>query len=223
MKWRACLVAAVAGVVVVMAASPALAKGADRATITGPGLAAPIVVGGDGEPGSQGGLGQLSDGSGLFVAMFGPDSAGGQTLEQTAPAGSLGPRYELTYRVPGGNPKPDTITQDLYPLAAGGPVTFTPAGQHVFGNTTSGGWYRAPASFSALLTTLGLPRVPDAVPVPSPSATTAAVAANVAERTTTADRTPWFAIGAALIGACVVAAAVFAVARRSKARVPSHR
>jgi hypothetical protein len=222
MKWRACLVAAIAGFVVVMTATPALAKGADRATITGPGLAAPIVVGGDGEPGSQGGLGQLSDGSGLFVAMFGPDSAGGQTLEQTAPAGSLGPRYELTYRVPGGNPKPDTITQDLYPLAAGGPVTFTPAGQHVFGNTTTGGWFHAPASFGTLLTTLGLPLVPGAVPVPSPSATPAA-AANVSEQSTTPDRTPWFAITAALIGAVVVAAAVFAVARRSKARVPSHR
>jgi hypothetical protein len=179
-------------------------------------------VGGDGEPGNQGGLGQLSDGSGLFVAMFGPDSAGGQTLQQTAPAGSLGPRYELTYRVPGGNPKPDMVRQDLYPRAAGGPVTFTPAGQHVFGNTTTGGWYHAPASFSNFLTTLGLPSAVATVPVPSPSATAAAVA-NVADTTTTPDRTPWFAIAAALIGACVVAAAVFAVTRRSKARVPSHR
>jgi hypothetical protein len=220
MNWRACLVAAIAAVVIVTTANPALAKGADQATITGAGLAEPIVVGGDGEPGSSGGLGQLSEGSGLFVAMFGPDAGDGTRMVRTAPAGPLGPRYELTYRVPGGNSKPDTLTQDLYPLAAGGPVTYTQAGQHVFGTTTSGGWYHAPATFTALLTSLG---VPPASGVPSPSTQHPASAANVAQETTTPDRTPWLAIAAAVIGACVVSAAVFALTRRSRARVPSHR
>src|SRR5215475_5889993 len=220
MKWRACLVAGFAAIVVVMTARPALAKGADRATITGPGLRAPIVVGGDGEPGSHAGLGQLSDGSGLFVAMFGPDASTGQVLERAAPAGSLGPRYELTYRVPGNTP-PDMLRQDLYPFAAGGPVTYTPAGQRVFGNTTSGGWYHAPPTFSALLTTLGVTPVAS---VPSPPTTHPASVRNVAEPSGTPAGTPWLAITAAVIGVVVVAAAVFLLVRRSsKARVPSPR
>jgi hypothetical protein len=184
MRWRALVVAATAGLLVLVSAGPAMAKGADRATISGPGLASPIVVGagddgsggggsgdgGSGEPGSGGSLATLADGSGLFLAMFGAD--GGRRLTEPQPAGPLGPRYELTYRVPDGSPGPATVTQDLYPAAAGGPVTFTRAGQQVFGSTTAGGWYRAPASFAALLGKLGVPGVtaPTTAPTTAPAA-----------------------------------------------------
>jgi hypothetical protein len=67
-------------------AAPALAKGADQATITGPGLQHPIVLGGLGEPDTDSTLAQLAEGSGLFPAMFGPDA--GSALVADRPAGS---------------------------------------------------------------------------------------------------------------------------------------
>ena len=161
MRWRVSAVAVAAGLMVVLASGPASAKGADQATISGPDLTQPIVLAGDGEPGS-GQLGVLSDGSGLFLAMFG--GSGGQQLISDAPAGTLGPKYELAYRVPGGTSTPDVVRQDLYPMAAGGPVTHTAAGQPAFGGTTRGGWYRAPSGFTLLLAALGLPVPPSASP-----------------------------------------------------------
>ena len=145
MRRRALVFIATVGLVLLAWAEPALAKGPDQATISGPGLVRPIVVSGLGEPGSTDKLGELADGSGLFLAMFGPDGSSGQRLASEAPAGVLGPKYDLTYRVPDGTPTGGLVRQDLYPQAAGGPVTHTEAGQAVFGTRTSGGWYRAPA------------------------------------------------------------------------------
>ncbi len=167
MRWRVLTVVAAAGLVVLLASGPALAKGADQATISGPDLAQPIVLSGNGEPGSGERLGELGDGSGLFLAMFG--GSGGQELTGAAPAGPLGPKYQLAYRVPGGAPTPDVVRQDLYPMAAGGPVTYTAAGQPAFGGTTRGGWYRAPDGFARLLATLGLPVAPGGRPSASPT------------------------------------------------------
>ncbi len=226
---RMCVVVAVAGLAVLMMAGPAAAKGADQATITGPGISTPIVVGGDGEPGSNGGLGQLGDASGLFVAMFGPESSGAMALASTAPTGPLGPRYELTYRVPGANPKPDTLKQDAYPLAAGGPVTFTPAGQPVLGTTTTGGWYHAPDTFRPLLTSLGVPGLSTAATTPSrPQPTSLANPANAANAADAsavapAHRTRWLVIAAGVIGMCVAVIAVALLRRSSRPRVTSPR
>lgn len=226
---RICMVAATAGLAVLMMAGPAAAKGADQATITGPGISAPIVVGGDGEPGSTEGLGQLGDASGLFVAMFGPASNGAMALSSTAPTGALGPRYELTYRVPGANPMPDRLKQDAYPLAAGGPVTFTPAGQPVLGTKTTGGWYRAPETFRPLLTSLGVPGLTAAATAPSrPQPTSSANAVNAANAANAgsvapAHRTRWLVIAAGAIGVCVVVMAVALLRRSSRPRATSPR
>ena len=206
MRWRALVVAAVAGLLVLLSGGPAMAKGADRATISGPGMAGPIVLGGDGaagEPGSGGDLATLAEGSGLFLAMFGAD--GGQRLTQSQPTGALGPRYELAYRVPDGSPDPSTVTQDLYPEAAGGPVTYTRAGQQVFGSTTTGGWYRAPANFPALLAKLGVPGVTARV------ASAAAPSAPAAAAPTVRQSRPagyWIALGAAVLVVFAVGSAV---------------
>jgi hypothetical protein len=156
MRRRALVVMATVGVVVFGWASPAMAKGPDQATITGPGLAEPIVVAGYGEPGSRDGLGELADGSGLFLVMFEPSNP---RLVSEAPEGSLGPKFEISFRVPDATETGSTVRQDLYPQASGGPVTYTEAGQAVFGVTTQGGWYRAPASFATLLERLGVPLV----------------------------------------------------------------
>jgi hypothetical protein len=216
MRWRAVTVAgtvvAAVGAVLLGAAGPAFAKGADQATITGPGLARPIVLGGDGEPGSGETLGTLSNGSGLFVVMFGPTD--GRALSSDPPAGSLGPRYELAFRVPGASPTPDIVRQDLYPSAPGGPVTYTPGGQPSFGGRTSGGWYRSDDAFARLLASIG---VPEALPVAldSPSAAptarpTAVTQPDVAGRRSVPAAAPWVAVAAVLL----VLVALVALRRR---------
>jgi len=206
MRRRALALMAAVGVAVLVWASPAMAKGPDQATITGPGLDAPIVVSGWGEPGSGGNLAGLADGSGLFLVMF-PSSSSDPRVVAEAPAGPLGPRYELAYRLPDGTETGTMVRQDLYPLAEGGPVTYTEAGQLAMGSPTLGGWYRASASFGAVLEQLGLPsspvggRVPPVVqPEPQPRPAPRAI--------------PWLPIAAAgLVVLLVVAGVLFRVWR----------
>jgi hypothetical protein len=79
-----------------------------------------------------------------------------------APTTELGPRYTITYTLPG--PTTRGLRQDLYPYAAGGSVTYTKPGQPFFdGQRTRGGWYVAPARLKETLVALGLPpTAPDA-------------------------------------------------------------
>jgi hypothetical protein len=133
----------VTAVLALALATPASAKWVDRATITGPGLDAPIVAGGE----------VLFDSSGFYSATFAqsPGHAAPRTKQ-------LGPRYTVTHIVPG--PTGHPVRQDLYPYAAGGPVTYMKAGQpFVDGLQTQGGWYAAPADLKETLVALGLPRV----------------------------------------------------------------
>jgi hypothetical protein len=130
----------------------AAAKGPDQATITGPGLDSPISI--SGTEGS-GDLGILVQEAGFFPAVFGqsPDP----TLARRPLAG-LGPRYVITYRVPGPNSEADTLRQDLYPYAAGGPVSYMAPGVTFWGDQrTRGGWYRGTSSLKDLLLRAGLP------------------------------------------------------------------
>ena len=117
MRWRPLMFMATVGFVIIAWASPAMAKGPDQATITGPGLDKPVVVTGFGEPGSGDKLGELADGSGLFLVMFGSDGSA-RTIVSEAPTGDLGPKFQLSYRVPDGTEAGSTVRQDLYP--AGG-------------------------------------------------------------------------------------------------------
>jgi hypothetical protein len=217
MRSRPLVFVATVGFVVIAWASPATAKGPDQATITGPGLEKPIVVSGFGEPGSGDRLGVLAEGSGLFLVMFGSDGSNRHVVGQ-APTGPLGPKFQLSYRVPDGTEAGSTVRQDLYPQAAGGPVTYTESGQAVFGTRTRGGWYQAPANFGKVLSQLGVPTNavgPQAQPEPAEVAQPASqpVAA-----------TPGFPIAATILIVVVVLAGVLLgwwrfVARRSP--VPS--
>lgn len=161
------LAAGTAIAVTAAVATPALAKGATRASITGPGLARPVTVSAQGEalPGQADTLSSLAEQTGLFTVLFGPGSA---TPDEPSPlrtppaAASLGPKYTLTYTVPGVTPEPGQtdgqIRQDLYPRAAGGPVIYTLPGQQGFGQPLQAtGWLRGTPQLTATLTRLGVP------------------------------------------------------------------
>src|SRR5215813_4626928 len=126
-------------IVAITVATPALAKGPTEARITGPGLAHAVVVSGNGEPGQQGKLAALAEQTYLFTLLFGPGgSVPAPTMLPSPPsAAMLGPRYVLTYKVPGvttqANEQVERIREDLYPRAAGGPVIYAPPGQRGFG------------------------------------------------------------------------------------------
>jgi hypothetical protein len=134
----------------------ALGKGASEAKITGPGLADPIILAGEGQAGGER-LMRIAEAAGFFAATFGqsPDP-----MLDTRPTGSLGPRYRITYVMPGPNNELDEIRQDLYPYAQPTPVSYTPPKQPFFGTEqTRGGWYVASTSFlKDALVQAGLPQ-----------------------------------------------------------------
>ena len=157
---------------VVTLAIPAFAKGPSGASISGPGLTRPVVVSGDGEPGQPGRLATLAGQTGLFTVLFG---AGGSVPAPVRPRtpvrdASLGPRYTITYTVPGvtapAGQQAGRIRQDLYPRAAGGPLIYTPPGQAGFGQPLQvTGWLRGSPALTRTLARLGVP------PRPAPQAT----------------------------------------------------
>jgi hypothetical protein len=160
MKTRACLVALAALLLVIALPRAALAKGPSGATIAGPGMS-PIQVGdsGGGEPGSGTDLAVLADETGFFPALFGQEP---DPMLQTRPAGMRGSRYEVAYSIPS-NDGNDIVKQDVYPLADGGPLVYTQAGQPFFdGQTSRGGWFRAPPALVQTLRKLGVPLAPGA-------------------------------------------------------------
>jgi hypothetical protein len=134
----------------------ALAKGPTAATITGPGLAKPLKLGGrtGWRPGSA--MEALVRYGGFFQVAWGGQP--NRTLWKS-PTRHLGRRYRVVYLVPGPSGRDDRIRQDLYPFAQGGPVTYTPAGQRFFGTKrTLGGWFRAQRQLTRALVAAGLPR-----------------------------------------------------------------
>jgi hypothetical protein len=129
----------------------ALAKGPTEGSISGPGFSKVVKVLYDGGGGSAGD--NLTQESGFFPAAFGqsPDP-----MLHRKPAGPLGPRYTIAWKVPGGGGSMFRIRQDLYPYARGGAVTYTKPGQPIFDMSTRGGWYRDP-ELKRTLVSLGLP------------------------------------------------------------------
>jgi hypothetical protein len=184
MKSRPLLIALLAALALLVAPTAALAKGASAATIDGGGpggggngLKGPITLRGNGEPGSGTDLSNLADMAGLFPAMFGQSP---NPMLAAAPTTRLGPRYRITWTIPDGEGRASRVRQDVYPYAAGGPVTYTWPGQPVFDDATKGGWYRGSDSLRRTLIGLGLPNRPaltalrgpgsSARPAPAPAA-----------------------------------------------------
>jgi hypothetical protein len=132
----------------------AAAKGPTAATMSGPGINGSRHFGGDSEGGTGTPLGALTIGGGFFPQAFGqqPDP----TLA-ARPEGDLGPRYEITYKLPGQG-ESATLRQDYYPYAKPVPLTHMKPGQTFWdGQRAHGGWFRADSS---LRRQLGLPAQP---------------------------------------------------------------
>jgi hypothetical protein len=147
------LVSIAAGAGLVLAIG-ALAKGPSAARIEGPGIRT-LTVSGSGEDGGVSLLGQLTERSGFFPAVFGqtPDP-----MLRTRPRGNLGPRYTVTWSVPGGSSGTSRIRQALYPYAKPRPLTYMKPDQLFWdGQRTHGGWFLAGPSLKRTLAAVGLP------------------------------------------------------------------
>jgi hypothetical protein len=215
------LAVAVLAAMLLLVPTAAQAKGATAATIDGGGPGGlpggPITLKGDGEPGSGTDLGMLAEGSGMNAVAF---DQGSSAVTKAAPTDRLGPRYTITWTFPDpGGGKDRQVRQHVYPYAAGGPVTFTPAGQQVLDITITGGWYQGYDGFRAQLIELGLPNrapltpaTPKATPTPSPASPQPAPA-------TSASPPPaWPRLAAVATIFLVLAAGAALALRRYKAR-----
>ena len=134
----------------------ALGKGPASASIDGPGTGGGLNLSGGGDNvGTP--LGELAHYGGFFPAVLGqtPDP-----MSDDRPKGDLGPKYTVTYVMPTVEGKAE-IRQDLYPYA-NPPVTYTEAGQRVYGDVeTRGGWYTAGIhALRVRLIEAGLPATP---------------------------------------------------------------
>ena len=176
---RLVLFSAAVALAAALVATSALAKGASKAKITGPALGKGITLAGEGQVGG-GQLMQLAEAAGFFPAVFLTDP---NPMLSTRPQGALGPRYTITYAMPGPSGV-DELRQDLYPYAKPSPVTYVEPGQRFFGTEkTVWGWYVASARLKDDLVAAGLPETPTidggghGVPWTAVGAVAAAVAA----------------------------------------------
>jgi hypothetical protein len=206
MKLRALIMAALAAVLLVIPVA-AVAKESlpTAATIHGEDLAAPITVRGNAAPYSGTDLAILVQHGGLLAAMFLPPQESG--LVPNPPSGDLGARYTVTYLIPraGGGVK---VRQELYPYAAGGPVTYTPAGQlGAEGRRVQAGWWQNTPGFRVSLIALGLPDRPArGAPTPTPS--------TAVPRATWAG---WWIAGGAIVGVLLLGTGAVLLRRRPRA------
>jgi hypothetical protein len=217
MKPRALAVLALAALLVAVPTA-AQAKGATGATINGGGPGGlpggPISLRGDGEPGSSTDLGMLAQGTGLYAVVFGGDPG---TVLKVAPTDRLGPRYTITWTFPdpaGG--KDRTLRQRVWPYAAGGPVSFTPAGQPVLDTTTRGGWYQGFDGLRAQLVELGLPNRKPLAPATAPPAPAGPAPATRQPAPATAPSAAWPRVAAVVVGLLVLVAAAAGVLLRRR-------
>jgi hypothetical protein len=149
----------------------ALGKGPTAASIDGPGSGGGIRFTGCCTPESP--TMTLAEQAGFFPAVFAevPDP-----MLDARPKGDLGPKYTITYTVPGPNNETWKIQQDAYPYASPGPVTYMEAGQEVFEivGGTRGGWFQADARLKETLVSAGRP-----ARSPAPSSETSTGATNL--------------------------------------------
>lgn len=150
---RACVL--VVSILALAVLTPAaLGKGASEATISGPGLDAPITLAGEGQEGGEVLL-AIADAAGFFPAVF-PQSP--DPMLEERPHGARGPKYVVEYVMPGPNGEEDVLLQELYPYASPSPVSYVAPGQPFWTTEkTRGGWYVARPELKDDLVAVGLP------------------------------------------------------------------
>jgi hypothetical protein len=134
----------------------AFAKGPSEARISGPGLKDPLRLTwpSDGRSGSP--MEALVNGGGFFQVAWGGQP---NRILKRSPTARLGRRYVVRYLLPRPSGPGDWVRQDLYPFAKGGPVTYTPPRQRMYGTRRAlGGWFRAAPRLTRALLAAGLPR-----------------------------------------------------------------
>jgi len=145
----------VAGLAMSLAlAGAASAKGPIAATITGPGLVTPLRLSYMSTE-SRDTMGELTADGNFFHQAF--TAFNGGSPSKVRPAGALGLRYLVVYKMPGpsGN---SYLRQSLYPFTKAGAVTFMAKGQRFWGSRrTRGGWSRGSQSLTDALVESGLP------------------------------------------------------------------
>ena len=203
MRARA-LFAGTVGALLLAVVSPAAAKvGILDVQISGPG------VGGGGLRISGATTEGIWD-SGIYWAGGLDDTSSGSASQLGLTADELGPRYVVTYRLDAGTETAEIVRQELYPYAKGGPVTYTPQGQHIaeglpWEGAISADWYQSSIDFFHYLVDQGLPESdpvvdaergsnPDTVPAASP--------------------TPWSWLALALVGLVAVSVVAARLRRR---------
>lgn len=131
----------------------AFGKGPSAATIDGPGGGGGFTIRGCCSPGTP--AMNLAEHAGFFPAVF---RAEPDPMLDRRPTGDLGPKYTITYTVPGPNNETWRIRQDVYPYAKPAPVTYMPPGQEIFETQgTRGGWFQAGPQLKDTLVAAGLP------------------------------------------------------------------
>jgi hypothetical protein len=154
---RLTLVAAASALAALLVPTATFGKGASQATIAGPGLGNGIALAGEGAP-DGGTLMRLAESAGFFPSVF-PTTPNPMLTKR--PKGTLGPKYRITYTMPGPENDVSKLTQDLYPFATPRPVSYMKPGQTFFGDQkTVGGWFVATAVLKRQLTAVGLPETP---------------------------------------------------------------
>lgn len=150
------LVAAAVLVAALALPSLAAAKGPASASVSGPGLTRSLAVNGQGEGTLSTPLGALVSFGGFMSQVYGqsPDPT-----FVTRPKGTLGPRYVVTYLLPGPNNATSKLVQLVYPYAKPVPLTYMKPGQTFWdGRKSHGGWIRAAADLKTTLVQAGLPK-----------------------------------------------------------------
>lgn len=145
---RLCAVASVAIVLTVAVVGTAQAKGPMSAVVSGPGILSTTVVytqrAGDID------LDELSNATRLYDVWLGLNH---DQITHAAPAGKLGPKYTVVYDFSGDGQT--MLTQELYPIAATGPLVYTPPGQQFWSEPLLSGWVNGSADLVSALRGLG--------------------------------------------------------------------
>jgi hypothetical protein len=150
-------------VVPVVAAPPAVAKGATEVAVTGPGIE--HVELGYTRDETDVDVGSLSETSGIYGIFGSGEFAGRPDLTDD----ELGPRYDLTWY----EGSDVLATSHVYPFAEGGAWAEVPEGQRVWDMDLAGGWWHGGAALEGQLVALGAEPPASSAPGASTSSTAA--------------------------------------------------